>query len=190
MLQVYATSTPGDILRAVLSEDWTVALFAPANPDRFLFEHGLHKIEDLGYWRRLDVEVYFISLGLLDICAVWTKLLRYLDFMLRDADDAVLSPSDHDQLFFDDAVFSRSRKYFWAIDILTQTDSLISDNMKQWAEWKRLNIDVFEALVYTAPLVEGLELADRSVSELLRIRDAFRRNLQSFQVLRDGVSIL
>ena len=35
-----------------------------------------------------------------------------------------MDPSGHDNLLFDDGAFSRSRRYFWAIDCLSEVGPL------------------------------------------------------------------
>ena len=35
-----------------------------------------------------------------------------------------MDPSEHDNLLFDDGAFSRSRRYFWAIDCLSEVGRL------------------------------------------------------------------
>ena len=35
-----------------------------------------------------------------------------------------MEPNEHDNLLFDDGAFSRSRRYFWAIDCLSEVGPL------------------------------------------------------------------
>ena len=101
-------------------------------------------IVDLSKMTRLEAEVQFIAIGLSHIHNEWTRVAAFFtNFLEKDA-NSILSPTDHDQLFYDDAIFSRSRRYFWAIDTLTQIDSYISDNIHQWAEYKKYRIQLNE----------------------------------------------
>jgi hypothetical protein len=60
----------------------------------------------------------------------WNALRDHLDDLL-DEGDALFNPTDHDKLLWDDEVFTRSRKYFWAIHCLTEFHLSISDNILQ-----------------------------------------------------------
>lgn len=44
----------------------------------------------------------------------------------------LLQHDKHDQLLFDDATFSRSRQYFWAISALEAFEATIADTVEQW----------------------------------------------------------
>src|SRR5437667_12194073 len=67
---------------------------------------------------------------LLSVIERWEELAEYFDEMLCER-KALLDPEYHDSLLTDDGTFSRSKKYFWAIEFLKELDKSISDNIRQ-----------------------------------------------------------
>lgn len=166
-----------------LSKHWTILELTSARywgiKERLMDSDAL----DLSNLTKLEAEVVFLAIGLSNIVASWAALVEFFHDVLAGEEDSILSPTKHDQLFFDDAVFSRSRKYFWAIDTLTQIDSLITDNIVQWAEYKEQHVDPMINILK----FDYLSLAEEKHSNLIQKRDLFRKHLASFQLLRDGV---
>jgi hypothetical protein len=60
----------------------------------------------------------------------WEKIKEYFTWLL-DHKDTLSDPDAHDSLLFDDESFSRSRRYFWAINYLAELDSSTSRNIIQ-----------------------------------------------------------
>lgn len=141
---------------------------------------------NLSEMTRLEAEVLFISSGMSHICNCWDLFVEFFNEILQQEQN-ILIPMKHDQLFYDDAVFSRSRRYFWAIDTLTQIDSLITDNIYKWTFYKKNWIESTAKVSKNMPEIGWLWLAELNHSSLLRQRELFRSHLASFQLLRDGV---
>ena len=128
-----------------------------------------------------------IAQGLAKISERWAEFQSYFDFSL-DGGDSLMQPSEHDNLLFDDGAFSRSRRYFWAIDCLSEFDISISDNITQWELYKTARIQ---------PLLVADALPDldyrqyRNAEKQCRVlqiqRDYFRQKLASTKALRDAV---
>ena len=187
--KIFARSTESSEWQDLLSAHWTILVLAPArwsNTERELERY--RDIVDLSKMTRLEAEVQFIAIGLSLICNEWAEVTDFFANILEEDANSILSPNDHDQLFYDDAVFSRSRRYFWAIDTLTQIDSYISDNIHQWTKYKEYRIQSMIDDIGKIPKIDWLDLADSNCAELIQKRDLFRKYLASFQLLRDGVS--
>ena len=100
-----------------------------------------------------------------------------------------MKPTEHDNLLFDDGAFSRSRRYFWAIDCLSEFDVVVSDNIVQWELYRAARIQ---------PLLEGHGLPDLDMLQLKQVerryeilcnqREFFRQKLTATKALRDAVS--
>jgi hypothetical protein len=58
------------------------------------------------------------------------EILDYIEHILDIGDDILLDPRKHDQLLFDDDSFSRSRKYWWASNMLVPLRQKIEDSRK------------------------------------------------------------
>lgn len=153
----------------------------------FELDHYKNSV-NLSEMTRLEAEVYFISFGLSHIQNSWEPLVDLFHRRLQEEQNFILSPAKHDELFFDDAVFARSRRYFWTIDTLTQIESFITDNIYQCTGYRKGNIEWMANDHQNMPEIGWLWLADRNCSMLIRQRDLFRSYLASFQSLRDGVN--
>jgi len=63
----------------------------------------------------------------------WIHIQEYMETRFGDGNALDLLQHDrHDQLLFDDATFSRSRHYFWAISALEAFEASIADTVEQW----------------------------------------------------------
>ena len=99
-----------------------------------------------------------------------------------------MQPNEHDNLLFDDGAFSRSRRYFWAIDCLSEFDVSISDNITQWELYKQARITP----LLSSKILPDLDLvqfqnAERQYHILQNQRECFRQKLASTKALRDAV---
>lgn len=140
----------------------------------------------LGKLSRIGAELNLISQGLRRISERWAEFQSFFDYVL-DGGDSLMQPGEHDNLLFDDGSFSRSRRYFWAIDCLVEFDNSISDNIAQWEHFKAA----------ISPLVENGCLrqldyiqyrnAERESRTLQNQREFFRQKLAATRALRDAV---
>ena len=99
-----------------------------------------------------------------------------------------MKPNEHDNLLFDDGAFSRSRRYFWAIDCLSEFEASISDNITQWELYKQARVTP----LFSSKILPDLDLtqfrnAERQYHILQNQREYFRRKLASTKALRDAV---
>jgi hypothetical protein len=127
-----------------------------------------------------------------------TDIVEYVDEILDIGDDILLDPRKHDQLLFDDDSFSRSRKYWWASNLLVALRQNIEDSRKVHQQFSNdLIVPIINALgpgsdIETWP--DGLyNLRQRAakangILEKLLDRIDFQQN--RVDALRDGVSIL
>ncbi|KAH7311228.1 hypothetical protein B0I35DRAFT_61880 [Stachybotrys elegans] len=114
---------------------------------------NLDPVEDEDYWTFLvltplhmkpcsadfssphTIALHLIQVAFEDAADSWEEIAHHLKEMLADDDDAALDPHKHDRLLFDDSTFSRSRRYFWAADILETFQDSIGNLLKQWEYW-------------------------------------------------------
>ena len=160
---------------------WTLLVLAP---DRFFDEKNtsfpmnassLGRAQTLGYsLARLNqsgAELHLIGQGLERVSARWADFLSYFDYIL-DGGDSLMKPAEHDNLLFDDGAFSRSRRYFWAIDCLSEFEISITDNITQWELYK------------AARLPPNEELADLDLRQLSLCREAIPRLAEPTRVFQ------
>jgi hypothetical protein len=88
-------------------------------------------------------------------------------------------PDAHDSLLFDDDSFSRSRKYFWAINYLAELDTSISGNIVELDKAAKR----CERSFRRAALEEQL-------GQLQYLRQRLQAQREDAIALRDGVSKL
>ena len=141
----------------------------------------------LGRLTQLGAEIYLIGLGLEKITERWADFLSYFDYIL-DGGDSLMKPAEHDNLLFDDGAFSRSRRYFWAIDCLSEFEVTITDNIVQWELWRDARVLVGQDLpdLYQ----RQLGFAERQYRVLQNQRESFRQKLASTKALRDAVGFI
>ncbi|KAL8665373.1 MAG: hypothetical protein Q9202_002266 [Teloschistes flavicans] len=134
----------------------------------------------LGRLTRAGAELNLIGQGMARISEKWADFQSFFDYILDDG-DSLMQPTEHDNLLFDDGSFSRSRRYFWAIDCLAEFESAISDNINQWELYK-------SALPVLENDLDNIQL--RNVERQCRIlqnqREYFRQKLASTRALRDA----
>ena len=142
-------------------------------------------IDPLGKLTQAGAELKFIGQGLEKISDRWADFQAYFDYML-DGGNSLMQPTEHDNLLFDDGAFSRSRKYFWAIDCLTEFDNSLGDNIAQWQQYRVARII---PIAHMLPEVELrlLEQVERQCRILENQQESFRQKLTAIRALRDAV---
>ncbi len=176
---------------------WTLLVLAP---DRFFndkntsFPMGASspgRAQALGYTlgrlTQPGAELNLIGQGLERIADRWADFLSYFDYIL-DGGDSLMKPAEHDDLLFDDGAFSRSRRYFWAIDCLSEFEISITDNITQWELYKVARVPPVKDLPEHDQ--RQLAFAERQYRVLQNQRESFRQKLASTKALRDAVCSL
>ena len=177
-----------------INRHWTLLVLAP---DYFFNEKNTSfpmsasspgRAEALGYTlgklTEQGAELHLIGQGLERITQRWADFLSYFDYIL-DGGDSLMKPAEHDNLLFDDGAFSRSRKYFWAIDCLSEFELSITDNIVQWELFRAARVPPVKDL----PDLDQRQLwfAERQYRVLQNQRVSFRQKLASTIALRDAV---
>ena len=141
----------------------------------------------LGRLTQPGAELHLIGQGLERIADRWADFLSYFDYIL-DSGDFLMKPAEHDNLLFDDGAFSRSRRYFWAIDCLSEFELSITDNINQWELHKAARVSSIDHL----PELDQRQFvfAERQYRVLQNQRESFRQKLASTKALRDAVCTL
>lgn len=192
-----------DLIKSVNSDlisiarHWTILILAP---NRFFEEQssffpsqtsesGQAQVsgDSFGRLSQPGAELKLIGQGMEKISERWAGFQAYFDYIL-DGGDSLMKPAEHDNLLFDDNTFSRSRKYFWAIDCLTEFDTSITDNITQWELYKAARV---------APIIDQLSeldkrqlsLAERQYRVLKNQRESFRQKHAATKALRDAVRL-
>lgn len=176
---------------------WTLLVLAPdyffddKNTSFPMTASSPTRAEALGYTlgklTQIGAELHLIGQGLERITQRWADFLSYFEYIL-DGGESLMDPAEHDNLLFDDAAFGRSRKYFWAIDCLTEFELSITDNIVQWELYQSARVSSTIRL----PDLDHrqLQFAERQYRVLQNQRESFRQKLASTRALRDAVCSL
>jgi hypothetical protein len=129
-----------------------------------------------------------VSSTLYELIERWENIVEYFTTLLGHK-DTLSDPDAHDSLLFDDDSFSRSRRYFWAINYLAQLDVIISGNI---VEVERFLGRRPTRSVYVSHRDEHVDpVADEiryKLSFLESQRERIRRQRTEAVELRDAVS--
>jgi len=161
----------------------------------------------------LVLDTIWDALYHLGVC--WETVETHLNRTVGEDQNAIFDPEKHDGLLFDDHLFSKSRRYFWAINSLNTFIDSIDNTLTQWAwYWEARGSDLRElqdriakeaklaALSSLPPLqVEetnkisaeesieyGLKMIDVEIRRLRNIQQRFIAMREKVNGLRDGVS--
>lgn len=166
---------------------WTILYM---RPHQFPHPHYFEKRDDFSQGKThemINAMSEFVHKSLLSVIERWEEIAEYFDRILCER-EALLDPDYHDSLLTDDEVFSRSKKYFWAIEFLKEVDKSISDNIRQaeqFAKNLRATVPKCETVQgrYRSCLHKHNAVQDRF--EALKAR--FSQKKDEAIALRDGV---
>lgn len=148
----------------------------------------LHRI----FYQRRQLKSAFLTIVAvaLKFAAIsWDNVARYFDDLLNEA-ETLLSPNEHDMLLIEDSTFKRSRRYFWAIDALSNFTGRITEIVEAWEHYKREELLLLGA---KDPSDEGkvirdsLEKAELEIKSLVTTSQRLESHLRRTERLRDGV---
>lgn len=152
---------------------------------------------------RFDAQICVLehdTLALKRIVKATANIVDYIDEILDIKGDILLDPRKHDELLFDDDSFSRSRKYWWASNLLVRLRQNIEDSLK-------VHQQLFDDLIVpiigiaadslasrdTSTWPNGLADAEKQATEayekLGKLLDRIKLQQNRVDTLRDGVSI-
>jgi hypothetical protein len=159
-------------------------------PNQFPHLHYTEKEEDLSRGRThkmVDDMSDIVYKGLLTVVGWWEEIAEYFDELLEKK--RLLNPEYHDSLLSDDKTFSRSKRYFWAIEFLEEAGNSISDNIYQAKRFMEL-IKANPPETKTAEREFQLRLKHHLtvLQKLDALKTIFRRKKEEAMALRDGVS--
>ena len=186
-----------EIFQPSLRRHWTIVLLCPSLffdenntcfPTKALSEGTKQNLgHTLGKLTKVGAEMNIIGQGLERISDRWQDFQVFFNYIL-DGGDSFMKPAEHDNLLFDDASFSRSRKYFWAIDCLSEFVTSIADNINQWELFREARV---EPLMRIHALPDLDQQMFRNVEKQYRIlinqRKYFQQKLTSTVALRDAL---
>lgn len=123
----------------------------------------------------------------------WKRLERAMQMLVSQDEHSFMNPEEYVGLMYDDATFSRSRLYFWAIGTLSEFEKALAQYISQLELFHRANVAPIlrEASNPTSSWTRTRELDkdfQEHVGELRQIRQSFKTKLIRVQGLQDAVS--
>ena len=135
----------------------------------------------------LDDMSGLVHKSLLTIIGSWEEIADYFDNLLVEK-NGLLNPDYHDSLLTDDSTFTRSKKYFWAIEFLKVAESSVLDNIDQTGRFiDLLNANPPASEVARKAFVMLLKKHYVNLQKLKALRIRFRCKQDEAKALRDGV---
>jgi hypothetical protein len=161
---------------------WTSLYLCPFNFDLYEKVPRIISTQDAP-----SVAAHMIEFTIRVVINRWLAITEYFAWLIGHR-DALADPEIHDSLLFDDASFSRSRRYFWAINYLAELDEGISGNIIQlenWiAKWPQ------HLTVRSKEMNGGVWSLPEHLNQLMALQLRLRSLRQQAIALRDGVSFL
>ncbi|CCD43002.1 hypothetical protein BofuT4_P070780.1 [Botrytis cinerea T4] len=109
-------------------ENWSMLLLAPRFMESYMSIHsdGEHAVD------REFIAAFsgIIDRSTRDIIRHWDILANYFEKLLSES-DTILEPDLHDLLLVDDWKYSKSKRYFWALNILKEIETDIAAVVSQ-----------------------------------------------------------
>jgi len=125
--------------------------------------------------------------SLLTVIGRWEQIAYYLEGLLAEK-NGLLKPEYHDSLLTDDATFTRSKKYFWAIEFLIEAETSVLDNISQAKRFVELmNANPPSGEVARRIFVMRLKKHNTAIQKLENLRKGFVKKQDEAKALRDGV---
>jgi len=116
----------------------------------------------------------------------WLEIFDYFSMLIGHR-NSLPDPDIHDSLLFDDDSFSRSRRYFWAINYLAELDTSIAGNLAQLEAWIAKWPDHLHVLK------KGINVEVKTLPEQMEQLKALQGKFRALRLealaLRDGVSL-
>jgi hypothetical protein len=135
----------------------------------------------------LDDMSDLVHKSLLTVVSKWEEIGEYFDNLLVEK-KGLLDPDYHDSLLTDDGAFTRSKKYFWAIEFLKEAESSVLDNVNQAGRFiDLLNANPPAMKMPRTAFAMRVKKQHLVLQKLESLRTRFRNKQDEAKALRDGV---
>lgn len=142
----------------------------------------------------------FISKSLEQALTGWRTLNVYLDKLLGTGDE-IFDIEAHDNLIFDDDLYTRSRRYFWVINCINALEKDLGRNIQTWITYRDRALMPFGQEVrkeirirkaesrFNKELGIAIHKCNEIQAELEKVKEQFNEQRIKALALRDGVSL-
>jgi hypothetical protein len=123
----------------------------------------------------------------------WQSLHKQIGTILGTGEE-IFDMEGHDELMFDDELFTRSRRYFWVINCIQVSDNFIRTNIETWIEYRdKVLLPHGNSLLSEGKeqleqgLRDGIASCDEVNRQLEMVRGLLKEQREKAMALRDGV---
>jgi hypothetical protein len=123
----------------------------------------------------------------------WLTLTSHIDSLLGTGEE-IFDIETHDNLIFDDDLYTRSRQYFWVINFTNKAEIMVEENVKAWQRFRDDILGPFGKALegegkkeLRQELSDAIEACEERSSKLRQILEQFREQRTKAVALRDGV---
>ncbi|KAF7923743.1 uncharacterized protein EAE98_007561 [Botrytis deweyae] len=173
-------------------ENWTMLLLTPSSTSI-----AADIYEDSG--QAVDREFIVAFSGIVDrstrvVVRHWDILANYFEKLLSES-DTLLEPDLHDLLLVDDSKYSKSKKYFWALNILKEIESDVAAVISQLEGFMDFSDNSLLKRYFRLPEGKMSEAREMIVKkklgvlkeDLVRLQSRFSDQRELTKDLRDGL---
>jgi hypothetical protein len=119
-----------------------------------------------------------------------TEIANHIGYLLEIGDETLLDPERHDELLFDDEVFSRSRTYWWTLNMLTAMQQSLTETLAVHQEiWDTVIEPLMPMEDWPLDVPDIVQKDKTLVKELMKLHSRIALQHQRAEALRSGVSI-
>jgi hypothetical protein len=117
------------------------------------------------------------------------EIIDHIGCLLNIGDEVLLDPDHHDELLFDDEAFSRSRTYWWTLNMLTAMRQNLAETLAVHQEmWDTVIEPLMPMDDWPLGAPEIVRKDKILVKELTRLQDKITQQHERAEALRSGVS--
>ncbi|PMD46738.1 hypothetical protein L207DRAFT_220066 [Hyaloscypha variabilis F] len=119
----------------------------------------------------------------------WTTLIAYIDELLRTGDE-IFDLEAHDNLIFDDDLYTRSRRYFWVINCVNESTNLLQRNMQAWTKHREEILPLGQeplSVKLGKEFDNSIQKCDEVLARLVEVKESFNEQRTKAVALRDGL---
>jgi hypothetical protein len=118
-----------------------------------------------------------------------TKIVDHIGYLLDIKNEVLLDPDRHDELLFDDEAFSRSRTYWWTLNMLTAMHQSLTETLAVHQEmWDTVIEPLMPMDDWPLGAPEIVRKDKTLVKELTKLQDRITQQHKRAEALRSGVS--
>jgi hypothetical protein len=127
-------------------------------------------------------------------------LTLYLDELLGTGDE-IFDIEAHDNLIFDDDLYTRSRRYFWVINCINESEKGLGGDMQAWVTYRDGTLIPFGQEVreeirtreaesrFNKEFDIAIHKCNEIQAQLEKVKEQFNEQRTKALALRDGVSL-